>query len=728
MSGHESIMLYVALVLAVGAAGFSVYQWIAQQKRQAFGEVNRSKTIEQLNNEMAALKREHAHLNETVSRFRAQSLAGITETINEREKELGLALKESLDDSYKADLALVTRELDIAMEALVERLTRLEKEKREEAVPHDNRADVAILGRKLEQLEGALSGFASAKDLKTVASAQVIDRFLSSLEDNEQRFKCLLASFDSVSDSATLGKLAVAYPCKNSWVILKELSEHGVVSEVAAWAMVAGARLSAASGDEKMATQLYQGARHSFITCGGNHDGLWVINRALAKLSEGTIAEGYAKDAMANIFALKSNIAQSTAPMQLSEFYQKENRPEVAATLLAAICELYLELDSLAYQACLRVVASLGHLLLTLYQAQKSAAADQAFSFLASSLVPLKAIYGRCVSLDREAKVGLLLAILHMARTARDGDSAILAGNTLLDACQPQGPDPTESMADDFAGKIFTLSPSIYESLLVTLDSLELTRKKQAMPILERLTAAFMDINSLTRASSCGAKLVDCALESYGDAAAETVGPIVTLAAIYRMMQRNDLVEECFRQVLEIQYKIYTSESEEIVETMVNLSDACRAQNDIGEADIFLESAIETGEQLVAAGKSSDKLAAILNRARTIRGVRLDQPVVQMPVKEEVIQPVYEAIPEPIRQEIHEEIHVEAHEEPHVEVHEESHDEAHEEAHEEGKDLAAVGAQDASDSHSQKDTRNGPERASSGKKKGKKGNGSKIEF
>lgn len=625
MNGLENILLYVSLALAAAGLAFSTYLYIDQQKRQAFGENNRNKSMDQLNNEIASLKREHAHLTETVSRFRAQSLAGITEAINEREKELGLSLKESLDDAYKADLALVTRELDLALEAIVERLGRLEKMEPRDAA-YDARADLAILGRKIDQVEAMSTGFATAKDLKNLASAQVIDRFLNALDDPEERFKCLLASFDSISDNATLGKLAVAYPGKNSWIILKELSDHGVVSDVAAWAMVAGARLCAARGDQKMAAHLYHGARHSFITCGGNQDGLWVVNTALSKLSEGAAAESHSQDAMANIFALKSNSPQSAAPLQLAEFYQKEDRPEVAAILLTVVSEIYYELDSLAYQACLRVVSSLGQSLLNFYQGRsKSAGSDFSFDFLSGSLPQLKGIYGRCPSLDREAKAGLLLAILYLSRTARDGDSALLAGSTLMDLCQPQGPDHSEAMADDFAGRLFTLAPSVFESILSTLDSLELTRKKQSMPLLDRLTAAFMDINSLTRASSCGAKLVDCALESYGDASAETVGPIVTLAAIYRRMERLDLVEECFRQVLEIQYKVYSSESEEIVETMLSLSETCRAQNDVGEADIFLESAIETAEELSSSGKGSDKLTALLSRARSVRDSAADK-------------------------------------------------------------------------------------------------------
>jgi hypothetical protein len=616
MSGQESMLLYLALFLAVCAGGFSAYLCMEMRGRLAGRDTARSKYTDQLNNEMAALKREHVQLNETVSRFRAQSLAGISDTINEREKELGLALRASLEDTVKNGLGQLSREFDLALEALVERIGFLEKK---EAV-YDGRADLQLLARRLEQLE---VGAARIKDLKALGAAQVIDRFLCSLDDADERFKCLLASFDSVSDSATLGKLAVAYPSKNSWILLKELSEHGVVSEVAGWALIAGARLAGASGDDKLALQLYQGSRHSFVTCGGNHDGLWAVNTALSRLTEGEVAEGYSRDAMANLFALKSNIAQSSAPLQLAEFYQREDRLEVAGALLMTVCELYLELDSLAYQASLRVVQSLGQILLAQYQSKiKHLAAETTFAFLSGSLTSLRGIYGRCPSLEREAKVGLLLAILYIARAARENEGAMFAAGLLLDQCQAPDPDRTEAMATDFADKIFNLAPSIFESLLITLDSLELTRRRRTMPLLARLTAAFLDINSLTRASSCGAKLVDCALESYGDGAVEIIDPIVTLASIYRRMQRIDLVEECYRQVLEIQYKVFSSESEEIVETLVNLSDICRLQNDVGEADIFLESAIETGEELVRLEKSSDKLAGLLNRARTVKAMR----------------------------------------------------------------------------------------------------------
>jgi len=613
MSGQESMLLYLALLLALGASLFSAYLFVEMKKRLSLGESTRSKYIEQLHGEVDSLKREHAHLNETVIRFRSQSLAGISETINEREKELGLALKESVDDTIKRDLGQLSKEMDLALEAVIERLIRLEKVE----APYDGRADIQAVGRRVEQLE---SGAARVKDLKALGAAQVIDRFLASVEDPAERFKCLLASFDSVSDSATLGKLAVAYPSKNSWIILKELSEHGVVSEVAGWALIAGARLAVAGGDEKLGLHLYQGARHSFITCGGNHDGLWAVNTALSRLTDGTLSDGYTRDAMANLFALKTNIPQSNAPLQLAEFYQREDRLEVATVLLMTISELHLELDTLAYQASLRVIQSLGQILLAQYQSKvKYLAGDTPFAFLSGCLSALRTIYGRCPSLERESKVGLLLAMLFIARAGRDNEAAIYAGGMLLDLCQAQDPDMTEAMADSFADKIFSLAPSIYESILSSLDALELTRKRRTMPLLERLTAAFLDINSLTRASSCGAKLVDCALETYGDAAAETVNPIVILALVYRRMQRFDLVEECYRQILEIQYKVYSSESEEIVETLINLSDVCRLQNDIGEAEIFLESAIETGEELIRIDKSSDKLVTLLNRARTLK-------------------------------------------------------------------------------------------------------------
>ncbi|MBU6453174.1 MAG: tetratricopeptide repeat protein [Cyanobacteria bacterium REEB67] len=640
MSGPDSpMLLYLALALSGGAALSTAYVFYDSKRRLSGGENLRSKNIEQLKSEIAALKREHVQLNETVSRFRAQSLAGIsetiTETIDKREAQLGLSIKESMEDRLRTDVGALSRELDLALEAVIERLGRLERQE-----SYDARADLQTYARRLEQVETASSKISelskniseSLKNMKVLSSGQVIDRFLSSLDDPEERLKCLLASFDSVADSATLGKLAVAYPNKNSWTILKELSEHGVVSEVAAWAMIAGARLSAAAGDGKAALQLYSAARHSFVTCGGNQDGLFVVNSALARTAEGanpsggaaqpgSPAEGFARDAMANIFALRSNSAQSTAPLQLAEFYQRDERLEVAATLLMAVSELYAEIDTLAYQASIRVVENLGHILLTIYQTRvKNLASEQTFGFASGAVANLKVLFQRCQSLGREARVGLLLAILHIARASRDSDAVTFAALPLLELCQQQEPGATETTVNNFAGPIFSLAPSIYESILLTLDALELTRKKASMPLLKRLTAAFLDINSLTRASSCGAKLVDCALESYGDAAAETVEPIAILANIYRRMLRLDLVEECYRQILEIQYKVYSSESEEIVETMINLSDVCRLQNDIGQADIFMESAIETGEALVIREQVSDKLQALLKRARASNG------------------------------------------------------------------------------------------------------------
>jgi len=129
--------------------------------------------------------------------------------------------------------------------------------------------------------------------------------------------------------------------------------------------------------------------------------------------------------------------------------------------------------------------------------------------------------------------------------------------------------------------------------ILATVDELHLSRKANGMPMLKRLIGIFMAVNNHNKAASAGAKLVDASLDLHGDASLETVVPINILADVYKAMGRYDLAEECYRQILEIQYKVYPSEHEEMVDVLLNLAQVCKLQKDVGEAEIFLESAVE---------------------------------------------------------------------------------------------------------------------------------------
>jgi hypothetical protein len=178
------------------------------------------------------------------TRFRAQSLAGISENMAEKEQ----AIKQALSDEMHKELESATDEFDRALSAIVGKLDQKQEELAKRIDNFDNFDNFASVSRSadVEKLPAADTQLESK--VASLVAASVIDRFLASLEDVNDRRKCLLASLESVPDTVTFGKLAVAYPCANSWLILKELADRGVVSDIAGWALIAGAELTACKG------------------------------------------------------------------------------------------------------------------------------------------------------------------------------------------------------------------------------------------------------------------------------------------------------------------------------------------------------------------------------------------------------------------------------------------------------------------------------------------------
>jgi hypothetical protein len=65
-----------------------------------------------------------------------------------------------------------------------------------------------------------------------------------------------------------------------------------------------------------------------------------------------------------------------------------------------------------------------------------------------------------------------------------------------------------------------------------------------------------------------------------------------------------------------MQYKIYPSEHEDMIETLLNLAHICRLQKDEGEAEIFLETAMEICTQVYGQQDGTEEENAERDRRR----------------------------------------------------------------------------------------------------------------
>jgi tetratricopeptide (TPR) repeat protein len=549
--------------------------------------------------ELSMVKHEFAMLSEMVHRFRAQSLAGIAENMKEKED----SIRQTLRGEVSREISAVTQEFDRALSSIVARVDQKQEQ-------YASRLDELTFAQK----PATDPSVNLEPKVNALAHSSVVNRFLSSLEDPADRRKCLLASIDSVHEVSTLGKLAVAYPAPNSWLILKELADHGVVSDVSGWALVAGAEMSFAAGDAQRAEELYQAARLSFSAIGGGmHGGLYIICTGLARvLAQGErapLAEALRQEAQAHLqFLAETQPAElAITAVQLAEFYLGEARYECAAVLFRKILELAGQVYSEAFyqsEGCLRLWNGFGRALFVLTGERPD---RDPFRFLDGETMDFldKALTGN-ITLQRDYRDGLLLCMLRLAEREKEPPYALSAIKRLFD--------------DSFSSPESEVVKARYEHLasevLHTLDEMGLSRKKGGMPVLRRLVGIFSTMGNFAKAASAGAKLVDAALDIYGDASADTVAPIGLLADVYMAMERFDLCEECYRQILEMQYKIYPSEHEDMIETLLNLAHICRLQKDEGEAEIFLETAMEICTQVYGQQDGTEEENAERDRRR----------------------------------------------------------------------------------------------------------------
>ena len=89
-------------------------------------------------------------------------------------------------------------------------------------------------------------------------------------------------------------------------------------------------------------------------------------------------------------------------------------------------------------------------------------------------------------------------------------------------------------------------------------------------------------------------------------------------------MERYDLAEECYRQILEVQYKVYPSEHENMIDVLLNLAETCLIQHDDGEGEIFMESAQEMANHLLTEDEgpeAQEKLSRINERVNSLKSL-----------------------------------------------------------------------------------------------------------
>lgn len=611
------------LVISAGAVGFAIFVYVSLSRRIDLSSPSRSRSHNQSMAEIASLKRELALLSDTVTRVRSQNALGSSESLAEQER----ILKESINADVKREIGNLSNDFDKAIKQVVERFDRRQTELLRDL---ESISQIGPLRDEINRIKmevgQALSNVAmppaQTQDLSALHRTTVHDRFIASLENPEDRRKCIISSLDSVLDIPTLGKLAVAYPSVNSWLMLQELADHGVVSDIAGWALLAGAELSRGKDDLKLAEKLYQSARLSFSIGGTeDHEGLYFVSHGLASVLNQT---GREEVAMALLAGANNNLAMiqsSNAPepakdcKSLADYYLEDERHACAAILymrVLNVCDMMGGHEALADQSwnglarCLRSIV--------MNSVTKVAAEREYFRYFGREVVTfLSRGLNRPDSLVKEdsEKEGILLCMLRLCERDKDTSNALATIVSLM--------HQVESSRVSKDHKSFLAS-----EVLFSLDEMGLSKKAVGLPILKQLVEIFSRSGNANKAASAGAKLVDVSLDLFGDASLETVGPIELLARVYRSMERYDLAEECYRQILEVQYKVYPSEHENMIDVLLNLAETCLIQHDDGEGEIFIESAQEMASHLLATDESAEaqeKLARINERVSRLKGL-----------------------------------------------------------------------------------------------------------
>jgi tetratricopeptide (TPR) repeat protein len=618
----SEILLCLGLASSLGANGYCLYHLFVMRKR--FSHVHTSgRALKELGIDLAGLKREQNLLNDNFHRFRIQSLEGITETINESIqttvqpivfrtlKDREGKFRESVTAEFAHELNGKLENFSSSVEkALNELHSRLEEVKRAPLAGNEPdsaltksidqiRSQVDAYSFELEQLNDKIKRLPAIGGVEESNKLLAIDFFLATLEEPEDRRRCFLSALENVHDPATLGKLAVAYPTLNSWLILKELAHNSIVSEVGGWALLTGATilLIRVDGDKvqnrRMAYELLQAARQSFqAVASGHHDGLYCTVSLLVVLEQedkrDAVALLLSEQAQNHLRHLKSNKPAELCRscLQLANFYIGERKFTPAVVLMSFLMELNIEVFADDYDRLRDLWQNFAYCLFEHYKVPKN---FNCFDFLSPRLLEgiKSAITDSNLHLSGEVEEDLLFTLMLYSSSKENIAEFKDAAEALLDLkldLPALGAGQKEAGEDKFN--------MIMEALYDLMDKHELWKLPSCLGLASHLSERFMKTSNFTQAANCAAKVVDAQLEAFGESA-EAIVPMTSLAGIYKKMQRNDLAEECYRRILEMQYKIFTAEDPSMVDVLLNLAEVCLSLHDEGEAEIFLESAFE---------------------------------------------------------------------------------------------------------------------------------------
>ena len=94
-------------------------------------------------------------------------------------------------------------------------------------------------------------------------------------------------------------------------------------------------------------------------------------------------------------------------------------------------------------------------------------------------------------------------------------------------------------------------------------------------------------------------KALDSAETSSSSAEGQEVLPaLMVLASLYMTTGRYKDAEPCYKRILEIKYKLYGENSQEIISSLCHLGELYNLQNNFAESEVFLETALETAQHL----------------------------------------------------------------------------------------------------------------------------------
>ncbi len=78
----------------------------------------------------------------------------------------------------------------------------------------------------------------------------------------------------------------------------------------------------------------------------------------------------------------------------------------------------------------------------------------------------------------------------------------------------------------------------------------------------------------------------------------EVLPALMVLASLYMTTGKYKDAEPCYKRILEVKYKVYGENSQEIISSLCHLGELYNLQNNFAESEVFLETALETAQHI----------------------------------------------------------------------------------------------------------------------------------